>query len=70
MTMKKVKAQSSPGPRLSWSELRAVAVRASADPRTVQRVLRGEPVRHLPRSRIEVALAEMGFTDLGKTGTG
>ena len=41
---------------LSLSRLRALAVEASADPRTVARVLRGEPVLALPQARILAAL--------------
>lgn len=40
---------------------REVAVRASVDPRTVQRVLGGQPVRGLTGERIAKVLAEMGI---------
>ena len=41
--------------------IRAVSVEAEADARTVQRVLRGEPVLPLPKMRIERVLRERGL---------
>lgn len=45
---------------ITGPELRRLAVLASADPRTVARVLRGERVLPLVRERIEQALRERG----------
>lgn len=42
--------------------LRALAVEASADPRTVARVLRGERVRGMADERIRRALEVRGIT--------
>jgi hypothetical protein len=50
---------------LHWAALREVAVAAQADPRTVQRVLRGENVRGSVRDRIERALAERAAASTG-----
>jgi hypothetical protein len=44
---------------LDAHELRTVAVAAACDPRSVQRVLRGEPMRSSVLSRIERAIAEL-----------
>jgi hypothetical protein len=41
---------------LGGHELRAVAVQACADPRTVVRVLRGQPARSTSRARVVAAL--------------
>jgi len=43
------------------ARLRQLSVKASADPRTVLRVLRGEPVRGLPYYRIRDVLIEEGL---------
>jgi hypothetical protein len=45
---------------------RELAVKASCDPRTIQRVYDGERVRGLAGRRAKAALAEAGF--LGETG--
>lgn len=42
-------------------ELRSLAVAASADPRTVARALRGEPVRGLAGERVARVLRERGL---------
>lgn len=49
------------GPHLDAATLRKIAVRASVDPRTIKRLLRGAPVRGLPAYRIREALAEEGL---------
>jgi hypothetical protein len=46
---------------LPLHRLRQVAVEASTDPRTVERVLRGKPTRGLQRERIELALIKLGI---------
>jgi len=53
-------------PPIDRARLRQLAVTASADPRTVLRVLRGEPVRGLAYYRIrDVLLAEGLLADDG-----
>lgn len=47
--------------KLGLAELRAIAVEASCDPRTVQALLAGKPVRPLVRNRIEPALTKRGI---------
>jgi hypothetical protein len=49
--------------RLPESKLREVAVAASADPRTIRKVLRGEPTRLLVRERILAAIEALGLAD-------
>jgi hypothetical protein len=49
---------------LTAPEIRAVAVEAEVDPRTVRRVLLGEQVVALPRMRILRTLRERGFAHL------
>ena len=39
-----------------------IAAKAAADPRTVERLLRGEQVRGTVRERIEIAARELGTT--------
>lgn len=46
---------------VSAALLRELAVAASADPRSVQRVLRGETVRGMADGRIRRVLAERGI---------
>lgn len=46
---------------LDAASLRAIAVRASCDPRTVRAVLMGERVRPMTHARIRSALLEMGI---------
>lgn len=46
--------------KLSASEVRRLAVAASCDPRTVEKVLRGEPVRGMARTRALAALKAAG----------
>ena len=41
--------------------LRAVSVESGADPKSVQRVVSGEPTRALTRTRIVAALEKMGL---------
>lgn len=48
---------------LPLHELRRIAVEAECDPRTVARVLRGEPVRYLPHQRILKALRSLGHAE-------
>jgi hypothetical protein len=45
--------------RLPRHEELAVAVQASADPRTVRKVVAGKPVRGVVRSRIERVLRQL-----------
>lgn len=47
--------------RLTAHQARKVAVAASVDPRTVRRVLRGDPVRSSTGARVRTALARLGF---------
>lgn len=49
---------------LEFYEIRAIAASAMTDPRTVERVLRGEPVRPSTMARIKRALADRGLLDL------
>ncbi len=49
---------------LSPHELRALSVEAQTDPRTVAKVLRGEPVRALPRDRVLAVLKRRGLLSL------
>jgi hypothetical protein len=49
------------GHRVGAGTVRAIAVRASADPRTVVKVLRGEVVRGLPGDRIRRELQQLGI---------
>lgn len=51
-------------PRFASHILRAVAVIANADPRSVRRFIDGGLVRPLCAARITAALAAMGCTDL------
>lgn len=44
-----------------YATLRRLAVEASADPRTVRRRLRGQPVRGLAAERIDLVLARYGL---------
>lgn len=57
--------------RIPASTLRELAVAASADPRTVRRVLLGERVRGMADDRIRRALVERGMPvpipDIGAT---
>lgn len=46
---------------LSLSQLREIAVEASADPRTVARVIKGERVLQLPADRVRAALTRRGI---------
>lgn len=47
--------------KLPAHEVRRISVAAGADPRTVQRVLRGETVRPMCAQRIADALATLGL---------
>ncbi len=47
--------------RLPLHQEREVAVAASVDPRTVRRVMAGEPVRIMARERVERALRKLGI---------
>lgn len=46
---------------LSAHEVRAIAVAAFANPKTVERFLAGEPVRSTSAGRIKKAMAELGI---------
>jgi hypothetical protein len=48
-------------PPLDAATLRAIAVEASADPRTVARRLAGKRVRPLPAQRIDLVLKARGL---------
>lgn len=50
-----------PTPPPDTRTIRHIAADAAADPRTVARVLRGEPVRGLVRERIDAALRARGI---------
>ena len=47
--------------RLTEGQRRALAVKASCDPRTVEKVLRGEPVRGIAGERAHAALVDAGL---------
>lgn len=47
---------------LSPHKLRALSVESQTDPRTVAKVLRGEPVRALPRDRVVAVLQKHGIS--------
>ncbi|HEU4406249.1 MAG TPA: hypothetical protein VFS43_13375 [Polyangiaceae bacterium] len=50
---------------LSPHDVRQIAVEAEADPRTVRKVLRGEPVtKGTAERRIKRALLKLGFVEL------
>lgn len=49
-------------PSLAAPELRAIAVAASVDPRTVRKVLDGRPVLALPRGRVLAELEKRGLS--------
>ena len=49
------------GVDLPLSKLREIAVLATADPRTVARVIRGETVLPLPAGRIRAVLKRLGM---------
>lgn len=46
---------------VSAHDIRRIAVAAMTDPRTIQRYLKGEPIRSTSKARIEAALAALGF---------
>jgi hypothetical protein len=52
-------------PLLPAHLLRQIAVEASVDPRTLSKVLRGEPVRSMPRDRIIRVLRERNLLGYG-----
>jgi hypothetical protein len=47
--------------KIDKATLRRLAVESSTDPRTVQKVLRGEPVRGMAAHRIAAVLAAEGL---------
>jgi len=47
--------------KLEYAQLRELAVRASCDPRTVSKVLRGEKVRGMPAHRALKVLKRAGL---------
>jgi hypothetical protein len=49
--------------KLSAHEVRRISVAAGVDPRSVQRVLRGESVRPMCAQRIADALAALGLAE-------
>jgi hypothetical protein len=53
----------SPSRKLPAHVLRAIAVAAEADPKTVQRVMAGRPTRAATRDRILRALHDRAATD-------
>lgn len=50
--------------QLEQYEIRAIAVAASVDPRTLERAISGHPVRPMVRSRIREQLALRGLLHL------
>lgn len=50
-----------PPTRLSEGQVRRIAADASVDPRTLHRLLRGEPVRGLAGERARAALEAVGI---------
>ncbi len=56
-----------PTPRLSPADVRAVAVEAGRDTRTVERYLRAEPQPSTTRAGIERALRALGFDSFIRT---
>jgi hypothetical protein len=55
------KPQPSPLAALSTAEIRKVSVEASADPRTVRRVLNGDGTKSMASDRVRVVLRRMGI---------
>lgn len=47
-----------PTKQFTTAEVRDIAVRADADPRTVWRVIRGQPVKGMPERRIRAVLQQ------------
>jgi len=47
--------------RLPAHKLRAVAVKAQVDPRTVRRVLAGRPTREICAERVRGAISDLGL---------
>jgi hypothetical protein len=50
-------------PEIPAHESRRVAVHAACDPRSVEKVVRGEPTQPLTRARIVAALEALGLTN-------
>ncbi len=50
--------------RIPSNDLRRIAVRACADPRSVAKLARGEPVRPLTRERILAAMEALRLSHL------
>lgn len=48
-------------PRIDEATVRALAVKASVHPRTIQKALRGERIRGLAGHRARAALCEAGY---------
>lgn len=57
----KLSTKAAQAPALSESEVRRIAVEASADPRTVRRVLNGQATRGMASQRIAAVLRRMGL---------
>lgn len=55
-------AHTKPSPRLDAATARRLAVQASCDPRTLVRILAGEPVKGLAGERARAALIKAGYT--------
>jgi hypothetical protein len=53
---------------LGAAEIRRVAVEASADPRTVRKVLTGQEVRGMAEARVRQALAKLGLAGAAAAG--
>jgi hypothetical protein len=47
--------------RIDKATIRELAVKASCDPRTIEKVIRGEPVRGMARHRARRVLLEAGI---------
>ena len=59
--------KSNQAPALPAHKVRKIACAAEADPRTVYKVINGEPTRHQPRERVERALKAAGLEHLIRT---
>ena len=52
--------------QLGEADIRKIAVEASADPRTVRRVLKGESTRSMAAGRVRTVLRRLGLLDVKK----
>jgi len=56
-----MKTSAAPVTSLREADIRKVSVEASADPRTVRRVLRGDGTQSMASDRVRTALRRMGI---------